>query len=93
MGVFEMQSFQKGTLAIAEATAEATDKGAFSLVGGGDSLGAINRFGLRNRIGFVSTGGGAMLEYIEGKELPGLNAMVDQFSLAPRSEDHSLPKS
>jgi phosphoglycerate kinase len=93
MGVFEMESFQKGTLSVAEATAEATDAGAFSLVGGGDSLGAINRFGLRSRIGFVSTGGGAMLEYIEGKELPGLTAMVDQFSLAPRSEGQSSPKS
>ncbi|MFB6257712.1 MAG: phosphoglycerate kinase [Flavobacteriales bacterium] len=82
MGVFEMENFQKGTLAIAEATAEGTDRGAFSLVGGGDSLSAINRFGLRDRIGFVSTGGGAMLEYIEGKELPGLAAMTDQASVS-----------
>lgn len=93
MGVFELENFQKGTLSIAEATAESTDAGAFSLVGGGDSLGAINRFGLRDRIGFVSTGGGAMLEYIEGKELPGLTAMVDQLSLAPRSEGQSSPRS
>ncbi len=93
MGVFEMENFQKGTLAIAEATAEATDKGAFSLVGGGDSLGAINRFGLRDRIGFVSTGGGAMLEYIEGNELPGLKVMTDQLSVASRMEDHSSPRS
>lgn len=75
MGVFEMEPFRKGTLAVAEAAAEATDAGAFSLIGGGDSLSAINRFGLRDRISFVSTGGGAMLEYIEGKELPGLQAM------------------
>lgn len=80
MGVFEMEHFQNGTLSVAEAIAEATDLGAFSLVGGGDSLSAINRFGLRNRISFVSTGGGAMLEYIEGKELPGLKAMTGQLS-------------
>lgn len=93
MGVFEMENFQKGTLAVANACAEATDQGAFSLVGGGDSLGAINRFGLRDRIGFVSTGGGAMLEYIEGKELPGIAAMTDQASVSSRSEDHSSPRS
>ncbi len=86
MGVFEMENFQKGTLAIADATAEATDAGAFSLVGGGDSLSAINRFGLRDRIGFVSTGGGAMLGYIEGKELPGIQAIAAQPSFASGSE-------
>ncbi len=93
MGVFEMENFQKGTLSVANAIAEATDVGAFSLVGGGDSLSAINRFGLRDRIGFVSTGGGAMLEYIEGKELPGLKVMADQPSIASRTDDGSSPSS
>ncbi len=75
MGVFEMENFEEGTHLVAEAVAEATDKGAFSLVGGGDSVGAVNKFGLRDRIGFISTGGGAMLEYIEGKALPGIQAI------------------
>src|SRR5690606_24854056 len=65
MGVFEMAPFQQGTVAIAQAVADATDKGAFSLVGGGDSVAAVNQFGLAGRIGYVSTGGGAMLEYLE----------------------------
>ncbi len=75
MGVFEMKPFQQGTIAIAEAVAEATDKGAFSLVGGGDSVAAVNQFGLAERISYVSTGGGAMLEYLEGKMLPGIAAI------------------
>ncbi len=75
MGVFEMKPFQRGTRQIAEAVAEATDKGAFSLVGGGDSVAAVNQFDLSDRIGYVSTGGGAMLEYLEGKELPGIAAI------------------
>ena len=75
MGVFEMKPFQQGTIAIAEAVAEATDKGAFSLVGGGDSVAAVNQFGLAERISYVSTGGGAMLEYLEGKVLPGIAAI------------------
>lgn len=75
MGVFEMKPYQQGTIAIAEAVAEATDKGAFSLVGGGDSVAAVNQFGLAARISYVSTGGGAMLEYLEGKVLPGIAAI------------------
>ncbi len=75
MGVFEMKPFQQGTVAIAQAVAEATSKGAFSLVGGGDSVAAVNQFQLADRISYVSTGGGAMLEYLEGKVLPGIAAV------------------
>jgi phosphoglycerate kinase len=75
MGVFEMQPFQAGTKAVAEAVATATANGAFSLVGGGDSVAAVNQFGLANKVSYVSTGGGAMLEYFEGKVLPGIAAV------------------
>jgi phosphoglycerate kinase len=77
MGVFEMSNFEAGTKAIAEAVAEATQKGAFSLIGGGDSVAAINKFNLKDKVSYVSTGGGAMLEYIEGKELPGVKAIKE----------------
>jgi len=76
MGVFEMEKFQHGTKSIAEAVAHATAKGAYSLVGGGDSVAAVNKFHLANKVSYVSTGGGAMLEYFEGKELPGIAAIT-----------------
>ena len=77
MGVFEMTKFQSGTKGIARAVAEATQKGAFSLVGGGDSVAAVNQFGYAEKVSYVSTGGGALLEYFEGKELPGIAAIKD----------------
>jgi phosphoglycerate kinase len=75
MGVFEMKKFQHGTKTIAKAVAEATSNGAFSLVGGGDSVAAVNEFNLADKVSYVSTGGGALLEYFEGKELPGIAAI------------------
>jgi phosphoglycerate kinase len=77
MGVFEMEKFQHGTKCVARAVAEATQHGAFSLVGGGDSVSAVNQFGYANKVSYVSTGGGAMLEYFEGKELPGIAAIKE----------------
>jgi phosphoglycerate kinase len=75
MGVFEMTSFEQGTKAVGQAIAAATSKGAFSLVGGGDSVAAVNRFGLTDSVSYVSTGGGALLEHMEGTELPGIAAI------------------
>jgi phosphoglycerate kinase len=75
MGVFEMSNFENGTKKVAEAIAQATDNGAYSLIGGGDSVAAINKFNLASRVSYVSTGGGAMLEFLEGKELPGVAAI------------------
>lgn len=75
MGVFEMEKFQEGTKAVAEAVVEATKKGAFSLIGGGDSAAAVAKFGFNDDVSYVSTGGGALLEYMEGKELPGVKAI------------------
>jgi len=75
MGVFEMDKFKHGTVAIAQAIADATQKGAFSLVGGGDSVAAVIEFGFADQVSYVSTGGGALLEYFEGKTLPGIAAV------------------
>ncbi|MFZ1380591.1 MAG: phosphoglycerate kinase [Saprospiraceae bacterium] len=75
MGVFEMSNFSNGTKQIALSVANATAAGAFSLIGGGDSVAAINKYELSNQVSFISTGGGAMLEFLEGKELPGIAAM------------------
>ena len=77
MGVFEMSTYEAGTEKIASAIANATSNGSFSLVGGGDSVAALNKFNLAERVSYVSTGGGALLEYIEGKELPGIKAISD----------------
>lgn len=78
MGVFELEKFQHGTKEIALAVAEATSRGAFSLVGGGDSVAAVNKFNLADKVSHVSTGGGAMLEYLEGKTLPGIAAILSK---------------
>ena len=77
MGVFEMDAFAHGTKSIAEAVAEATKNGAYSLIGGGDSAAAVQKFGFASQVSYVSTGGGALLEYFEGKELPGISAIVN----------------
>ncbi len=75
MGVFEMDKFETGTKSVAEAIVKATENGAFSLIGGGDSAAAISKFNLTAQVSYVSTGGGALLEYMEGKELPGVKAI------------------
>jgi phosphoglycerate kinase len=76
MGVFEMEKFAEGTKAVAEFIAESTSQGAFSLIGGGDSVAAIKKFNLADQVSYVSTGGGAMLEFLEGKTLPGVKAIT-----------------
>ena len=76
VGVFEMESFNKGTIAVGNYIAEATQNGAFSLVGGGDSVAAVKQFGFEDKVSYVSTGGGAMLESLEGKTLPGIAAII-----------------
>ena len=76
VGVFEMEKFSKGTIEIGNAIADATAEGAFSLVGGGDSVAAVKQFGLAKKVSYISTGGGAMLEMLEGKTLPGIEAMM-----------------
>lgn len=78
MGVFECDEFAKGTLAVAKAVADATDAGAISIVGGGDSVAALKKTGLTDKISHVSTGGGATLEFLEGKEMPGIAAIADK---------------
>jgi phosphoglycerate kinase len=77
MGVFEMPAFENGTKSIAHAVAAATKNGAFSLIGGGDSAAAVQQFELSEQVSYVSTGGGALLEYFEGKTLPGMQALAD----------------
>lgn len=77
MGVFEFEAFSSGTFSVAQSVADSTQEGAFSLIGGGDSVSAINKSGLSDKVSYVSTGGGAMLEFLEGKELPGIKAMTE----------------
>jgi phosphoglycerate kinase len=78
MGVFEIPAFSKGTLEIARAVAAATEKGATSIVGGGDSVAAIHAAGLADKISHISTGGGASLEFLAGRKLPGVEALTDK---------------
>ncbi len=77
LGVFELENFAKGTIALGDSIANATENGAFSLVGGGDSVAAVKKFGFENKVSYVSTGGGAMLESLEGKTLPGIDAILN----------------
>ena len=77
LGVFEMENFAHGTIALGNFIAESTANGAFSLVGGGDSVAAVKQFGLEDKMSYVSTGGGAMLEMLEGRTLPGIAAILD----------------
>jgi phosphoglycerate kinase len=80
MGVFEMPAFANGTLAIAKAVAAATESGATSIIGGGDSVAAVQQAGLAAKVSHISTGGGASLEFLAGKKLPGVEALTDQAS-------------
>ena len=82
MGVFEFEKFQHGTKEVACAVAESSQDGAYSLVGGGDSVAAVNQFGYANKVSYVSTGGGALLEYFEGKTLPGIAAIQEELQTA-----------
>jgi len=77
VGVFEMEKFAVGTKAIGDAIVKATESGAFSLVGGGDSVAAVNQFGIADKMSYISTAGGAMLEYLEGRVLPGIAAVQE----------------
>lgn len=77
VGVFEMERFAKGSREVGNAIVAATAKGAFSLVGGGDSVACVNQFGLADGVSYISTAGGALLEYLEGKNLPGVAAVLD----------------
>ena len=77
LGVFEMENFAGGTIALGNSIAESTANGCFSLVGGGDSVAAVKQFGFANKVSYVSTGGGAMLEMLEGKTLPGIEAILN----------------
>ena len=76
MGVFEMSNFSKGTSSVAESVAFSTEKGAFSLIGGGDSAAAVHQLGFSDRVSYISTGGGALLEFFEGKPLPGIETIA-----------------
>ena len=76
VGVFEMENFSKGTIELGEYISKSTKLGAFSLVGGGDSVAAVKQFNLQDKVSYVSTGGGAMLESLEGKTLPGIKALA-----------------
>ncbi len=78
LGVFEMENFARGTIELGNSIAEATKNGAFSLVGGGDSVAAVNQFGFEDKVSYVSTGGGAMLESLEGQDLPGITAILNE---------------
>jgi phosphoglycerate kinase len=78
MGVFEMTKFENGTKKLAQAIADATSNGAFSLIGGGDSAAAVAKFNMTEKVSYVSTGGGALLEYFEGKPLPGILAILNE---------------
>ncbi len=77
LGVFEFENFSAGTIALGEHIAKSTTAGAFSLVGGGDSVAAVKQFGFEDKMSYISTGGGAMLESLEGKTLPGIAALLE----------------